>query len=209
MNIISPKIEVLTTLDDIKQENKKLRDIYLKSYDRKLKTEEKAEINKDILKQIDISVYIVHNKHTIQKLISRYSQIFNILQKPVKYSLNIRDIEFIKPFWFKSDDVIDSQIEFRKKQTIIDICKNAETKYNILLSLGLDYKDASDVLSDFVKTEIICKTSVTNWLNILSNLNVLSFEEDMDLKSIFNKILAKFSLDFLEYFGNLPQGYAI
>lgn len=209
MNIISPEIEVLTTLDDIKQKSKKLRDIYLRFYDKKLKTEEEAKIDKDILKQIDISVYIVHNKHTIQKLVSKYSQIFNILQKPVKYSLNIRDIEFIKPFWFKSDDVIDSQIEFRKKQTIIDICKNAETKYNILLSLGLDYKDASDVLSDFIKTEIICKASIIDWLDVLSNLNVLSFEEDKDLKSIFNKILARFSLNFLEYFGNLPQGYAI
>lgn len=207
MKLISPKIEILTNLEDIEQEIKKLRDIYLESYDRKLKIEEKTEIDNDILKQINISVYITHNKHTTQKLIKKYSKILNIVQKPLKYSLNLREIEFIRPFWFKSDDVVDTQIDYRKKQTIIDICKNAEIKYNILLSLGLNFEDASGVLSDFVKTEVLCKTSINTWLDILSNLNILSSERDKDLLSLFNKILANFALNFPEYFGHLPQGY--
>lgn len=209
MKIISPIIEVLTNKKEVEEKVKFLREHYLQSYDRKLKPEDNNKIKDDIYKQVYISVYLVHNRHTTDKLTNMYGNIIDILQKPVKYSLQIRDMEFIKPYWYKEPEVVTSQIDYRKRQTILEDCQNVETKYNILLSLGLSFDDASDVLSNYIKTELYCTTSIRSWIDILSDLNKLSSENDKDLYSMFNRLLAKLVIELPGYFDNIPQGYAV
>lgn len=109
----------------------------------------------------DIWISLITNRGVTHELV-RHRAGVSYAQESTRYCVYMKDsVLFIKPVWF--DDSSEEQ-----KELFLTSCVNAEKTYIQLLKSGWSAQKAREVLPHSLKTQILVKANIREWMHILN-----------------------------------------
>lgn len=168
IKIIEPSVRILANIHD----NSLLKRI--ESYGRtcyksesKITKDSAEQFIKGILDRGHLSV-IEHEKITARVICDRgvtheivRHRIASYSQESTRYvNYNKKGIEFIKPCFWKEDDV--------KYKLWLETCYKCAEAYNTLITLGATPQEARSVLPNSLKTEIVITYNLREWIHFFT-----------------------------------------
>lgn len=199
MKIIEPSFEILTTIhrDAILEHLEKCGRTCYKS-ENKITPGSASEFVRKLVHRkhlamiefFDIQVRFIHNRGFTHEMVRH--RLCSFAQESTRYCDYAGELTVIKPFWFKDDeyDDIDADNEFEWRELI----EHIELVYKKLRDNNCSPQMARGVLPIDVKTEIVVKANLREWIHIFDMRCSEAAHPDMrrvmaPLQKEFQKIL--------------------
>lgn len=110
----------------------------------------------------DMTVKFITNRGVTHELVRH--RVCSFAQESTRYVKYDGSMEFIKPVWGNFSGVLHDSPEYSWLRAM----ESSENKYQYLLECGWRPEQAREVLPNSLKTEIVVKANLREWLHIFS-----------------------------------------
>lgn len=169
MKVIEPSYEILTEINrgEVLKHLERCGRTCYKSED-KITDESAAKFVENLVKRghhamiefFDIQVRFIHNRGFTHEMVRH--RLCSFAQESTRYCDYAGDLTVIKPFWYDDYENKDRDPGIIWEQQI----SFSETAYRTLRAKGLSPQQARGVLPIDVKTEIVVKANLREWMHI-------------------------------------------
>ena len=121
--------------------------------------------HESVIEHAVASVRFITNRGVTHELVRH--RLASYSQESTRYvNYGGKDMEFIRPVWFKEETKYYTHTWGSPEQIFIDAITDAELSYNNLLNIGWKPEQAREVLPNALKTEVVVTANLREWRHI-------------------------------------------